>query len=187
MVRRFLLAGGRRFRARMMAERLSGPPGVYRKTGRLQRSLQYKTEASPKGYDLRASIGRGAPYAEDHEDRGRLHFQRIFDQEGKRTEEEIRLGLQILARNPARAGELSSGAASAVEAVAGGADAARAALLGELGAHFKAKRDARKARRAAQWSSIKEWLYPSERNRRSRPRVSPQDRIQGWLRREGVG
>jgi len=115
VTRRVLLGGGRRFRSRMMRERLSGPPGVYRKSGRLQRSLMYKVWAGPGESALRASIGGNiAYYAAQHEASGKLGFRRVFIEECKLTVDELRMALRFVASQASQ----SVGAAAAIAGVA---------------------------------------------------------------------
>lgn len=96
-VYRTLIDGGRRFRARMVRERLSGPPGVDRVTGRLKRSLRYKVAQSERMVVINAAIGGvGAKHARALEDGGLLEFGRVFREEAARMLDAIRVGLKFL-------------------------------------------------------------------------------------------
>jgi hypothetical protein len=140
-----LNAGGRRFRARMVRERLSGfkqprgkaPSGapLAKKTGVLQRSLMYKPEKSGSGMSLTVSIGAGAAYyAERYEREGRLQFQRLLEQEARRIEEDLRYGFEAIARTAGQA----SGVVGAVSSAAG-AGVEEAARISVLEGHFRAR------------------------------------------------
>ncbi len=155
-VRRSLLYFGRRFRARMMTERIGGGPlSVMKvKSGRQKRSFRYKLVESPYGYRLEAQIGGGAaPYAQDHEDRGRLEFQNTFEQEAQSTLSAIETGLQFFERNPF-GGQI--GAAASGGAAEGGIEGGSAVGLGfqAIAEHFRQKRAAAKLRRQSSWRSI---------------------------------
>lgn len=148
-VRRVLLSAGRTFRARMNQERIGGGPGSALRvvTGKLKRSFRYVLEETPKGFRLAGSIGQGAPYAGEHEEFGRLEFDNTFDQEASRALEEIRIGLDVLARV---GGGRTSVAAASPAASAG---------IQAIGEHILRKRtvarDAARARRASRWRSIR--------------------------------
>lgn len=107
IIRGAMLQGARRFRSRMMRERLSGPPGLYKKTGKLRRSL---ITGGPQGggtlgvrqgsghIRYRAQIGGSiAPYAAQHEQAGRLEFRRLFNEEAAKTIDAIRTAMQFVA------------------------------------------------------------------------------------------
>jgi hypothetical protein len=97
----------------MMRERLSGPPGLYRKSGRLQRSLRYKVYAGHEESALRASIGGNiAYYAAQHEAAGKLGFKRVFVEESKLTIDELRMALRFVV---AGAGQSVGAAAASAE------------------------------------------------------------------------
>jgi len=122
-VRATLLQGGRKFRSRMMRERLSGPPGLNKKKGRLRRSLRYRVFSGGSSIALRAQIGGPiAPYAELHEEKGRLAFQRVFREEAEQTVDALRTGIQFLA-----------GSSSGVTAAAGAFETGAEELGLELG------------------------------------------------------
>ena len=148
-VRRVLLAAGRTFRARMNQERIGGGPGSALKvvTGKLKRSFRYALEETPRGFRLAGSIGQGAPYAGEHEELGRLEFDNTFDEEAGRALEEIRLGLDALAR--IGGGRVSSGVAAP----------AASAGIQAVGEHILRKRAsasaAARARRLTRWRSIR--------------------------------
>lgn len=142
-VKRVLLATGRTVRARMNAERLSGPPGLNKITGKLMRSQRYALIETPRGYKLEYSIGGGAAhYAGEHEERGRLQFQATFDKVAGPALEEIRIGLDVLAR-------LGPGRASAVIPEV----PMRAAVVEEIG-RLREKRAADKLKRQMNWRSM---------------------------------
>lgn len=106
MVRGAMLQGARRFRSRMMRERLSGPPGVYKKTGALRRSLITGGKSLGLGVlqgsghiRYRAQIGGTmAPHADKHEQSGKLAFRNTFAEEARNTVDAIRTGFQFLAK-----------------------------------------------------------------------------------------
>lgn len=142
-VKRVLLATGRAVRARMNAERLSGPPGVNKITGKLMRSQRYVLIETPQGYKLEYSIGGGAAYyAADHEERGRLQFQETFEKVARPVLDEIRIGLDVLAR-------LGPGRASAVVPEA----PLRAAVVEEI-ERLGQRRAAAKLKRQMNWRSM---------------------------------
>lgn len=100
VVRGQLLRGGREFRARMLHERMSGPPGVFKKTGRLRRSLIYKTFPEGDSFILRSQIGGSiAPYAVEHEERGRLAAKRIFAEKAQEIMDSIRATMEFVGRD----------------------------------------------------------------------------------------
>lgn len=141
-----LRAGGIRFKEKMRAERLSGAPGLNVKTGRLKRSLRCDIIREGDQISMQGSIGRGAHYAEEHEDRGRLKFAETFQREARRTEDELRVAYEALGRTFGRASsqvDLSPPSAG---------DSGRQGLLSELGAHHQARktraRELRLARKA---------------------------------------
>ena len=96
---RVLFAGGNRFRNRMKRERLSGPPGLYVKTGRLRRSLKLVRQPGLGSSEIGIVYAIGgdmAPYAEEHEAAGRLGFRRVWGEEAQKTIEELRLAVQFV-------------------------------------------------------------------------------------------
>lgn len=129
-----LRQGLRTFRARMVRERLSGPPGVYRKSGRLKRSL--KTGGGDLGVRevgkvIRMSASIGGPiayYAEGHEKAGRLGFGRVFREEAEKTIDGIRTGFEFLAKGTGLGGGLVGFSVTGPEVEAG--------LEGELSDRF---------------------------------------------------
>lgn len=96
---RVLFAGGNRFRNRMRRERLSGPPGLYRKSGKLYRSLQPVRQpplaVNEIGIFYRIG-GTAAYYAAHYESEGRLAFQSTWAEEAKKTVEELRNTLRVV-------------------------------------------------------------------------------------------
>lgn len=146
-----LRTGGRRFRARMERERLSAPrPMIMErgkrlkmsdtaplsvKTGALKRSLRYQLLRETSAVTLQAKIGGGkAYYADKWEDRGRLQFGRIFGEEAKRTEDELRLAYEAAGR----LGASKLGSAAPEPPSAG--DDPRGGLFAQLGQHYEAKK-----------------------------------------------
>jgi len=98
-VRDALKQGGRDMRRRMIRERLSGPPGLNRKSGKLIRSLDYTTSGNDNFVKLQFSIGgHGAHYAEQHEQSGALGFRRLFAVVALEIVENIRIGFAFFAR-----------------------------------------------------------------------------------------
>jgi hypothetical protein len=153
-VRKTLLDFGRRFRARMMRERIGGGGSVLNVvTGKLKRSFRYDLVETARGFRIDGQIGGGpAPYAEDHEIFGRLEYENTFQTEAKQTIDEIRTGLLFFAKNPSAPVSFGSGG---VSAVSGGADSARSALISEFKAHYIAKRAAAKLKRQSKWRSMR--------------------------------
>ncbi len=150
-VRRMLLEFGKRFRARMNRERIGGHGSVLNvKTGKLKRSLRYALVVEGNSMRIEAKIGNRAPYAEEHEDRGRLEFENTFKQEADKILSEIQAGMEFFGRNPAGAvgGNVTEGNEG------GGADPGRAALLSELKSHFDKRKAAAKLRRQSKWRSM---------------------------------
>lgn len=147
-VRRVLLSAGRTFRARMNAERIGGGPGsaLKVKTGKLKRSFRYELQETPNGFRLSGSIGQGAPYAGEHEDLGRLEFDNTFQEEAQRALEEIRMGLQALAR---------LGTGSVTTSVAAPISAASREIAQHILQKRATARAAARARRASNWRSIR--------------------------------
>jgi hypothetical protein len=115
---RQLKSAGKRFRARLVRERLSRPlPSggkVYpaeakrlalakaplaRKKGLLARDVQYFVVRSGNSRTLEFVTGRRAYYAEQHEQSGRLKFREIARQEVERAREDIRIGLPLVLNN----------------------------------------------------------------------------------------
>jgi len=95
-IRGRLLDTGKRWRKRLIRERLSGPPGVFRKTGRLVKSVRYKTKANQDGtvkIDMWLDTNI-APYAADLERRNLIGFKRIAAEEQNKAVKEIRAGIQ---------------------------------------------------------------------------------------------
>jgi hypothetical protein len=92
----------------MIRERLSGPPGVNRKSGRTIRSLIQSMERAGSSYKLSYSIGGPiAPYANKHEESGAIGFRTTFASSMIEVVENIRIGLQFLARNVGVGGDMS--------------------------------------------------------------------------------
>ncbi len=154
-IRRTMLDFGRRFRARMNRERIGGKGSVLNvKTGKLKRSLEYHLIVTPTTMRIDAQIGGGAaPYAQDHEDFGRLEFDNTFKIESETTLSEIATGIEFFSRNPSA----SAGGGNVTEKNddGGGGDAGRAQLLSELRGHFDKKREARKLSRSRRWRSMR--------------------------------
>ena len=131
MVRRIFRLGGREFRRRMMRERLSGPPGVYPKSGRLQRSFSYGTYARGGKILFSAQIGGAiAYYAEIHEASGALGFLRAYREEAAKMMDSLQSAFQLLAKHAALGG-LSLGDAAGFAAPLGFEDSNDDALLQE--------------------------------------------------------
>lgn len=112
VTRRVLISGGKRFRSSMIRERLSGPPGLYRKSGRLQRSLMPTYTQSPDrvvmGYKIGGTI---AYYAAQHEAGGKLGFRATFAREAVQTIDELRMALRFVIPGAAREAGLAAGGA----------------------------------------------------------------------------
>lgn len=151
-IRRMLLEFGRRFRARMMRERIGGNGSVLKvKSGKLKRSFRYQLVETSGGLRIEAQVGGGtAPYAEDHEERNRLEFQNTFEQEAGKVLAEIQVGLEFFSRNPG------------VEASDAGADPGEDAVQTSanegfrlIAEHLRRKKDAAKLRRQSQWRSMR--------------------------------
>ncbi len=150
-IRRMLLEFGRRFRARMMRERIGGNGSVLKvKTGKLKRSFRYQLVETAGGLRIEAQVGGGAaPYAEDHEELSRLEFQNTFQQEADKVLAEIQVGLEFFARNPG------------VEASAGVGDAGAEGVqtsanfgIRAIGEHFRLKKAIARERRQLKWRSM---------------------------------
>ncbi len=153
-IRRTLLDFGRRFRGRMMTERIGGGPqsALQVKTGKLKRDFRYKLVETPYGYKIEAEIGRTAPYANDHEDLGRLEFVNTFEQEAETALSSIESGLKFFERNPFGGPVGGGGAGELASSAAGGSE--RAALLSQFKAHYQQKREQARIRRRNSWRSI---------------------------------
>lgn len=153
-VRKTLLAGGRRFRSTMNRERLSGPPGVYKVSGKLKRSFRYTVEIGNGSGSLDAQIGGGAaPYAQDHEEQHRIEFKNTFEREARTMLDEISAAMQFFARNPVESGGAEPIQGNITEGNDDGGGE-RGQLLGQLASHFAARKAAAKIRRQSQWRSI---------------------------------
>jgi hypothetical protein len=116
---RVLFAGGNRFRTRMKRERLSGPPGLYARTGRLRRSL--RLDRKPLGsteVGVFYAIGGGmAPYAAEHEANGRLGFRRVWGEEAAKTIEELKMALRFVRGRGGKFGGAIGGLEGAIATV----------------------------------------------------------------------
>lgn len=143
-VKRVLLATSRTVRARMNAERLSGPPGVFKITGRLARSLRFDLVETGNGYRIEGFIGGGAAhYAAEHEERGRLEFKNTFDKVARPALEEIRMGLEVLGRMGP--GRISGGVPAAAPA---------SAAVQEIASYLRQKSENARLKRQMNWRSM---------------------------------
>lgn len=128
--------------------------GVRKVTGRLIKSCNKRVQMAGNTFVLEVWIGRGAPYAEDLEAMGKIAFRARFEQEVPLIEEELCTGLEFLAANPGKAGQITAGLVSEAEEAltdAGGATGQEfggAGLAGRLAGHFRARRDLRGLDRA---------------------------------------
>lgn len=127
--------------------------GVRRRSGRLVRSLRYMVETVAQLVKLVMSIGQGAPYAEGHESRGLIAFRRVCQEEFRHKFEEVRVGLQFMARDAGRA-PVHVGEAVVEDLGATGGGGERAQLLGQLRSHWNGRREAARQRRASRWRSM---------------------------------
>lgn len=122
--RRTLLDAGKRIRQRVVEERLTGarlprrqaPKGapLSKRSGDLIRSIRYDVlTRNQNEISLKASIGNvKVYYADRYEDEGRLQFGRIAREVLTQAQDELRVGLAFLARNPGTPGVLSSESAA---------------------------------------------------------------------------
>lgn len=82
-----LQRASRTAKQRVISERLSGKPGLNRRSGRLQKSVRFTVTApGPDRQKLSGKVGgKQAPYAVIHERHGRLGFEKVFQEEYDRT------------------------------------------------------------------------------------------------------
>lgn len=161
MVKRVLRACLRRIRQRMVSERLTGrayrwwktqdghggekPPAgapLAKKTGNLIRSMGGFVNVNGDNIGLDAQIGKGAYYAEQHEDSGRLQFRRVALEEMEKAKQEIAENFRALAQLRAGRG-ISAESQALIDASDSilSADAGRNAALKEYRGFFAEKRD----------------------------------------------
>lgn len=160
MIKRVLRQCWRRIRARMIAERLTGrayrwwktqdgyggerPPAgapLAKKTGNLIRSMGGFVNTNGDNIGLDAQIGKGAYYAEQHEDSGRLQFRRIATEEMEKAKQEVAANFAVLAKLGGARG-LSAESQALVDASDAvlSPDAGRNALLQSFRGEFEARR-----------------------------------------------
>jgi hypothetical protein len=156
-VRQSLNQGGQRIKQRMFREQLSKPQeapakafGVKRRSGTLQRSLYTKPRKAEGAWVLEATLGKGgmAPYAEEHENRGRIRFLDLVAQEFRVILDGIRTGLEFLNQRVGQA-PVSTTDVSAGSSTAGFGFRA-------IGERIRLQRGIRRERRGGSfgWSSI---------------------------------
>lgn len=147
--------GGQRIRSRMVKEQLSKPTeasrgvfGVRRRKGDLQRSLYTRPTKQGFVWALVAALGFGgiAPYAEEHEKRGRIRFLALVEQEFRVILDGIRTGLEFFGQRFGQAPTSTTEVAAPSSAASFGIQA--------VGRRILLQRAVRRERRLQNWSSM---------------------------------